>query len=96
MTVPRFFLPLLLSPSFRPLSQEQRKLQVQKRPQPRRFSARFQALRAESGKQILSCASDLKRTFFALAVIGRGAFLRRVRHGLKFCPRKPLNATQQS
>jgi hypothetical protein len=86
-----------MSPLFlRPLCQQQRELEIEQRPQPRRFSARFQVLRAESGKQILSCASDLKRTFFALAVIGWGAFIRRVRHGLKFCPSKPLNATQQS
>jgi hypothetical protein len=61
MTVPRFFLPLLLSLSFRTLSQEQGQLQVQKRRDFCRFSARFQVLRAESGKQILSCGDGGNR-----------------------------------
>jgi hypothetical protein len=71
-----------MSPFFlRPLRQEQRQLQREQRTQPRRFSARFQVLRAESGKQILSCASDLKRTFFAPTGNGGGRFsLRLVRH----------------
>jgi hypothetical protein len=82
MTVPRFFLPLLLSLSFRTLSQEQGQLQVQKRRDFCRFSARFQVLRAESGKQILSCARlDLKPAApFAPVIAGGGRFFIRVVH----------------
>jgi hypothetical protein len=82
----------------RPLRQQQSQLQRQQRRNLCRFSARFQVLRAESGKQILSCARlDLKPAApFAPVITGGGRFFIRVRHGLKFCPRKPLNATQLS
>ena len=68
----------------RPLRQQQHKLQIEQRPQPRRFSARFQVLRAESGKQILSCARlDLKPAApFAPVITGGGRFFIRVRHGI--------------
>jgi hypothetical protein len=79
-----------------PLRQQERELQVQKRPESRCLTARPQMLRAESGKNSVSWARcTLKR--LALLPAGRkvgGLFHFGVVHSFAICLAQPRNATQ--
>jgi hypothetical protein len=77
-----------------PLRQQHPEL-VNQRPDIRCLTASPQMLRAESGKQSLSCVRP-EADAFALVSNGRGAFHFVVRHALHFCAIKPLNASHQS
>jgi hypothetical protein len=64
------------------LSQQPLKL-LNHRPDIRSLTASPQMLRAECGKNSVSCASDLKRTLFAPTVRGAGLFRFVLAHGGK-------------
>jgi hypothetical protein len=65
-----------------PLRQQHPEL-VNQRPDIRSLTASPQMLRAECGKNSVSCASDLKRTLFAPTVRGAGLFRFVLAHGGK-------------